>query len=261
MPTAIAIAAHPDDIEFMMAGTLLQLKDRGWDIHYLNISSGNCGSQHTSPEETARVRAEEAQDAAKILGATWHLPFSNDLEIFYDILHLRKLAAILHEVAPDIVLTHSPEDYMEDHMNTSRLAVTAAFTHSMPNFRTDPPTKPPYKEVALYHALPHSLRDQLRRKIEPDLFVDITNQAETKHQSLAAHRSQHEWLQASQGLNAYLQTQLNQDLKVGKMCQTYQMAEAWRIHNPIGFHTKSEDPLTEALKGCCHLNPNSDSLS
>ena len=30
-PTAIAIAAHPDDIEFVMAGTLLLLKERGWE--------------------------------------------------------------------------------------------------------------------------------------------------------------------------------------------------------------------------------------
>ena len=42
--SAIAIAAHPDDIEFYMAGTLLLLKQAGWKIHYLNLSSGNCGS-------------------------------------------------------------------------------------------------------------------------------------------------------------------------------------------------------------------------
>jgi LmbE family N-acetylglucosaminyl deacetylase len=260
MPTAIAIAAHPDDIEFMMAGTLLQLKDKGWEIHYLNLSSGNCGSQQTGPEETARIRAEEAQEAAQILGATWHPPFSHDLEIFYDIHHLRKLAAILHEVAPDIVLTHSPEDYMEDHMNTCRLAVTAAFTHSMPNFRTDPPTEPPYREVALYHALPHSLKDQLRRKILPDLYIDITKQSETKHLALAAHRSQHQWLQASQGMNAYLQTQLDQDREVGRMSQAFEKAEAWRIHNPIGFHTQSEDPLSTVLQDCLQFHPQVDTL-
>ena len=32
MPTALAIAAHPDDIELMMAGTLFLLRDRGWDL-------------------------------------------------------------------------------------------------------------------------------------------------------------------------------------------------------------------------------------
>jgi LmbE family N-acetylglucosaminyl deacetylase len=254
MSTAFAIAAHPDDIEFTMAGTLLQLKTRGWDIHYLNISTGNCGSQQTSPDETAKIRLEEAKEAAAILGATWHPPFSNDLEIMYDLTHLRKLAAIVHEVAPDIVLTHSPQDYMEDHTITCRLAVTAAFTHSMPNFRTDPPTPPPFKEVALYHAMPHGLHDQLRNKIHPDLFVDITPCSETKHQALAAHRSQHQWLQASQGLNAYLQTQLDQDREVGKMSQNYKMAEGWRIHSPLGFHSNDEDTLTNVLSEVISLS-------
>ena len=44
MPSAIAIAAHPDDIEFCMAGTLLLLKRAGWEIQYLNVSRGNLGS-------------------------------------------------------------------------------------------------------------------------------------------------------------------------------------------------------------------------
>jgi LmbE family N-acetylglucosaminyl deacetylase len=117
---AIAVAAHPDDVEFMMGGTLLLLKQAGWETHYLNMSSGNCGSQKMNAEETAQVRGDEAQRAAELLGATWHPGFSNDLEILYDIGHLRKLAAILHEVAPDVVLTHSPQDYMEDHENVSR---------------------------------------------------------------------------------------------------------------------------------------------
>lgn len=247
MPVAIAVAAHPDDIEFVMAGTLLQLRGLGWEIHYLNVSSGNCGSQTTGPEETARIRREEAKEAANILGATWHPPFSNDLEIMYDLPHLRKLAGILHAVAPDIVLTHSPQDYMEDHMVACRLAVTAAFTHSMPNFATDPPIAPPMKEVALYHAMPHGLKNQLGTPIQPDLFVDIAQHSETKHLALAAHKSQHQWLKASQGLNAYLQTQIDQDLEVGRMSGKFPRAEAWRIHNPIGFHTQQEDPLTEAL--------------
>jgi len=38
---ALAIAAHPDDIEFVMAGTLRLLRDAGWEVHYLNLSTGN----------------------------------------------------------------------------------------------------------------------------------------------------------------------------------------------------------------------------
>jgi hypothetical protein len=53
---AIAIAAHPDDIEFYMAGTLLRLKEADWEIHYLNLSSGNCGSLTLSAAKTRATR-------------------------------------------------------------------------------------------------------------------------------------------------------------------------------------------------------------
>ncbi len=58
---AIAIAAHPDDIEFMMAGTLLLLREAGWEIHCLNLSSGNCGSVRLRAEET-EAREQEDTD-------------------------------------------------------------------------------------------------------------------------------------------------------------------------------------------------------
>ena len=249
MKTAIAVAAHPDDIEFVMAGTLLRLREQGWDIHYLNLANGNCGSQKLGPEETARVRTDEAREAAAILGATFHEPFSRDLEILYDLRHLRRLAAILHEVAPDLVLTHSPEDYMEDHMNTSRLAVTAAFTHSMPNFQTDPPTPPPNKEVVLYHAMPHGLQDGLRRKVLPDIFVDVTDLQDTKIRALAAHKSQQAWLDASQGMDSYLRTLADQDREVGRLSGKYECAEGWRRHSHLGFTGEDRDVLAEALPG------------
>ena len=47
--SAIAIGAHPDDIEFMMAGTLLLLKKAGYEIHYMNVANGSCGSVQYRP--------------------------------------------------------------------------------------------------------------------------------------------------------------------------------------------------------------------
>ena len=92
---AIAVAAHPDDIEFMMGGTLLLLKRAGWETNYLNVSSGNCGSQKMGPEETVAVRQEEAKQAAELLEATWHEGFSNDLEILYDLDHLLPVDSLM----------------------------------------------------------------------------------------------------------------------------------------------------------------------
>ena len=140
-PSAIAIGAHPDDIEFCMAGTLLQLKAVGWQIHYFNLSTGNLGSVKMDPRKTARTRAKEARTASRILGAKYHPSICDDLEIMYDVLTLRKVSAVIRKSNASIVLTHSPVDYMEDHTNTCRLAVTAAFTHGMPNFKSSPATK------------------------------------------------------------------------------------------------------------------------
>jgi len=252
--TAIAIAAHPDDIEFVMAGTLLQLKAAGWEVHYLNLSTGNCGSLEYSPAKTAKVRRKEAQDAAKILGAQWHPPMGNDLEIFYDIKTLRKLSAVIREVQPSIVLTHSPQDYMEDHMNTCRLAVTAAFTHGMPNFKSTP-TRPVYQhDVTIYHAMPHGLCDGLRRRIVPGAYLNTTSVQETKLASLAAHKSQQGWLDASQGMNSYLQAMDDMSRAVGKLSKKFMHAEGWRRHLHYGFSANEIDPLADALGKNCLIN-------
>src|SRR6266576_5685565 len=124
---AMAIGAHPDDIEFYMAGTLLLLKKAGYEIHYLNVASGNCGSAEYNSAALRAIRNTEARVAAKIIGAHFHPSLTDDLEVFYNLELLRGLAAVVREVKPGIVLTHSPLDYMEDHTNTCRLAVSAAF--------------------------------------------------------------------------------------------------------------------------------------
>src|SRR5258708_5038707 len=120
MPAALAIAAHPDDIEFVMAGTLLQLKAAGWDIHYMNVCSGNMGSTVMSAAETARVRRKEAQAAAKILGAKWYPPICDDVLVFYNEKNIRRLTAVVRGVRPSVILTHALADYMEDHMIVAR---------------------------------------------------------------------------------------------------------------------------------------------
>ena len=88
---AIAIAAHPDDIEFYMAGTLVLLERAGWETHYLNVGNGRCGSVKYDAKKTRVVRRAEAKRAAKTLGAHFHESLCNDLEILYDLKLLRRL--------------------------------------------------------------------------------------------------------------------------------------------------------------------------
>jgi LmbE family N-acetylglucosaminyl deacetylase len=253
-PIALAIAAHPDDIEFCMAGTLLLLRQAGWDLHYLNLASGHCGSSQYSPARTRSIRAREARASARLLGATYHPPYLDDLEIFYDSPTLQKLAAIIRDVQPAVILTHSPQDYMEDHMNTARLAVTAAFARGMPNYRTRPPRPATGQSVTLYHAMPHGLRDGLRRRIVPGAFVDTTSVHAAKRAALACHRSQKEWLDRSQGMDSYLLAMDEMSRAVGKLSRRFEHAEGWRRHSHLGFASREADPMHDALPGRYLIN-------
>ena len=246
---ALAIAAHPDDIEFVMAGTLLRLRAVGWEIHYLNLSSGNMGNMIMNAAQTARVRRKEAQAAAKLLGAKWYAPMCHDLQIFYDDRTLRRVCAVIREAAPAIILTHSPQDYMEDHTNTARLVVTAAFARSIPNYRSTPARPPIPGDVTIYHAQPHGHTDPLRQPIAPELIIDTTSVHAAKRAALACHASQKDWLDATQGMESYLVTMDELSREVGRMSGRAEFAEGWRRHQHYGFCAADADPLREVLGG------------
>lgn len=245
--TAIAIAAHPDDIEFMMAGTLALLGEAGYRTHYLNVSTGSCGSVTHGPAAVRRIRRAEGKKAAAVLGAQFHESRADDLEILYELPLLRWLTGVIREVQPTIVLTHSPQDYMEDHVNTCRLAVSAAFARGIPNFSAGRPTKAWSGDTTIYHAMPHGLSDGLRRRIIPGAFVNTSSVQKQKLTALACHESQHGWLQASQGMNSYLHEMEVMAREVGKMSRRFKVAEGWRRHSHMGFSAPGADPLREAL--------------
>ena len=228
--TAIAVAAHPDDIEFFMSGTLMHLAAADYEIHYMNVANGCCGTTQYDAETIAGMRQQEGMSAAASIGAVFHESVCNDLEIFYDKPTLSKVASVMREVAPEIVLTHAPSDYMEDHMNVSRLAVTAAFSRGMPNFPVDPPREPVSGKVTIYHAQPYSNRGPLRQLVVPDLFIDTTEVIERKVAMLALHKSQKQWLDESQGHDSYLETLRQLDEEVGRMSGAFRYAEGWRRH-------------------------------
>lgn len=247
MPVALAIGAHPDDIEFRMAGTLLLLAQAGWEIHYWNLSQGNCGSLQFSPAETARRRRREAKEAARILGAHWHAPIARDLEILYSVPMVRRVAAVIREVRPTLLLTHPPTDYMEDHTETCRLVVTAAFAHGMPNFKSVP-SRPTYAEdVTLYHCAPHGLCTPYGEPVTPPIFVNTASVHATKMAALAAHGSQQHWLGESQRMNSYLQAGEDDSIALGKRSRRFRHAEAWWQHSHMGFCAPDARPLQQAL--------------
>ena len=251
-PTVLAVVAHPDDIEFIAAGTLLLLREAGWAVHCLNLSGGDLGSMTTDREQTRHIRGAEGRAAAAILAAPIHPSLADDMCIFYEERLLRRLAAVVRRVRPRIVLTHSPEDYMEDHMNTARLAVSAAFARGIPHYVTDP-AEPAYAgDVTVYHGMPHGLRDGLRRGVTPDVIVDTTAVHDGKRRALAAHVSQKSWLDATQGMGSYLDAGDEMSRAVARMAGRDGHGEGWRRHLNLGLSTRDDDPLTEALGSVCH---------
>lgn len=254
MPKRVfAIAAHPDDIEFQMAGTLILLQRAGYELHYLNIANGSCGTADRSREEIIRIRRQEAQAAAAHMGAVYHESLVDDMAIFYEAALLARVAAIVRAVAPEMLLVQSPQDYMEDHQNAARLAVSAAFARGMVHFETEPPVPPVSQPVTVYHAQPHGNRDPLRQMVHPDLFVDVTTVIEVKRAVLAHHASQKAWLDRTQGMDAYLDAMQQLCRETGKLSGRYTCAEGWRRRLHLGFCAQDADPLSDALRDHVYL--------
>ncbi|HPA19852.1 MAG TPA: PIG-L family deacetylase [Verrucomicrobiae bacterium] len=258
---AMAICAHPDDIEFVAAGTLLLLKREGFEIHYMNLLNGDCGSEVTSREETARIREGEGRRSAEVLGAVFHPSLCGDLVVTYDIGLLRRLAAVVREVRPAIMLTHYLEDYMEDHMTTARLVTSAVFGRACQNFATEPPRGHWTGDCALYHAMPTGLCDRVRRRIRPGAYADTTSVHDVKRRALESHESQRAWLDSSQGLGCYVSTMDAMSEEVGRMSGRFRHAEGWTRHLHRGYTAVDEDPLTKILGARYFIDPEFEKLT
>ena len=252
MAVALAVFAHPDDMELVAAGTLLRLQRGGYEIHCLAVANGCCGSSVCGPEETVSVRHAEAQESCRLAGFTLHESLANDFEVFYERRILARLVALVRRVTPDILLTHSPSDYMEDHENTCRLAVSAAFARGMRNLPTDPPTPAVDRPVTVYHAQPHGNRDPFGAAVRPTHFVDVGGKVlEQKAAMLTCHRSQQQWLDESQGFASHLETMRGLMREVGEWSGRFEHAEGWRRRLTLGFCDPDADPLAAALASSC----------
>jgi LmbE family N-acetylglucosaminyl deacetylase len=244
---ALAVGCHPDDIELMMSGTLFLLRRAGWAVHYVNLANGCCGTDSEPVDRIVAARRAEARTAAELLGATWHESLVNDLEVFYDQELIRRVTGLVREVRPTIVFTQSLEDYMEDHVNTARVTVTAAFCRGMVNYRSLPERAPFGADLMVYHATPHTLTDPMRRPIMPELFIDVGTVIEEKRSMLACHKSQATWLDRSQGMASYITAMVDAARAVGGLSGQFGLAEGWRRHSHVGFSAMDGDPLADAL--------------
>jgi LmbE family N-acetylglucosaminyl deacetylase len=247
--SVLAVCAHPDDIEFNMAGTLIRLAEHGFVPHMMNLSHSNLDSNEMEEDEVRRMRRREAEASAALIGATYHPPIVDDLMIFYEDRLLRKMSAAVREVRPTIVLLPSPNDYMEDHTNTARLVVTACFSRAMKHYVSDPPRMATDQDIYLYHAQPHLNHDGMRQRVVPELFINIDGVIEQKKQMLSCHQSQIQWLDETQGLADCVETMLTSSAEVARMSgqESWRFAEGWRRHSHVGFSSTDHDLLSHVL--------------
>jgi LmbE family N-acetylglucosaminyl deacetylase len=195
------------------------------------MTAGDCGSAELAPEEIARVRRDEARQAARLADAEYHCLGFRDLSIVFDNESRRRVTEFLRKVRPDIVLTAPPVDYMFDHEVTSRLVRDATFNASIPNYRTDvsPPLPPTPRIPHLYYVDPLEGVDWYGVVQPHDFLVDVTQVFETKRAMLACHASQRDWLMRQHGIDEYLDAQNRWSTARGQLAGC-KHAEAFRQH-------------------------------
>lgn len=133
--------------------------------------------------EIARTGGREAEEAARVLGATslGSLGYPDSEAYVTDEL-VTKVMNLVREAKPDIVFTHFYRDYTPDHVAASEAAVGGVFNASNPGYVTD---KPSHKVSRTIYADTIFGLD-----FEPDFWVDISDTIEIKLRALASHKSQ-----------------------------------------------------------------------
>jgi LmbE family N-acetylglucosaminyl deacetylase len=115
----LAVGAHPDDVEIGASGALVAHREMGDEVAILTLSRGARGGVETT-------RAGESEQAARIIGATLYLEDLADTSISESDPTISIISAVVGEVRPTIVYTHSIHDVHQDHRNTHQAAMVAA---------------------------------------------------------------------------------------------------------------------------------------
>jgi LmbE family N-acetylglucosaminyl deacetylase len=190
----LAVGAHPDDIEILCAGTLLRYADEGHEIIMAVATNGEQGHIEIMPAELAEIRRKEAEASAAIAGARLIWMGYRDQFLFHSEDTRRHFIEMIRQADPDIIITHNPDDYSQDHKVVSELVFTASFQAGVPHIFTDTPAI--QKLPALYYMDNVTGTDFL-----PTELVDISSVIDRKAAMLECHQSQLVWLKEHDDLD------------------------------------------------------------
>lgn len=174
----LAIAAHRDDVEQTCGGTLLRSAALGLRTAILDLTQGEAGTRGTAAE-----RAAEAEAAARILGVGWRqaldLPDGRVENTWENRL---KIARVLRELQPRVVILPYWQARHPDHAMTATLGYEACFVAGLAKVETGTAPHRPFKIIYA----------SLYAEVRPSFVVDISEYVERRFDSLMAYRSQYE---------------------------------------------------------------------
>jgi len=172
----IAFGAHPDDVEIGAGAFLAKEAALGYKVGIVDLTRGEMGSRGT-PD----IRAGEADRAAQILGAVWRLNLEMpDGNISVERESVMKVARVLREYRPSIVLAPYWDDRHPDHVKTSQLITEAHFKAGLQ--KLEPELEAFRPNVILYYFL--------NRMEKYSFIVDVSDYYRQKQEAISAHHSQ-----------------------------------------------------------------------
>jgi LmbE family N-acetylglucosaminyl deacetylase len=181
----LAVGAHPDDIEILCAGTLARYAQQGHAIYMAVFTMGDMGDLAIEPAQLAAIRRKEAEASAALLKAQLLWGGVTDELVFPNEAQRRLMIDLLRQADPDVIITHSPNDYHPDHRYVSQLVFDSYFQKGLPHLpgQTQPACR--FGQAVVYYM------DNLGGiEFLPTEYVDISSVIDTKCRMLQSHQSQ-----------------------------------------------------------------------
>lgn len=177
----LAIGAHPDDVELSCGGTVAKCVQQGYKVGILDLTEGETGTRGT-----ARIRAKEAEDAAKILGVSLRenlgLP---DGSFEVNEKNRLKVIQIYRKYRPKILLLPHWHERHPDHVHAHYLCREAWFYSGLAKIETklNGKKQEPWRPHQYFHFMQ-------KYEFEPSFIIDISDVYETRVAAIKAHKSQ-----------------------------------------------------------------------
>jgi LmbE family N-acetylglucosaminyl deacetylase len=209
------------------------------------MTPGDCGSAEHGPDEIANIRRGEGKAAAAAIGGTYHCVEERDLRVIYNEPALEKVTRLLNAVRPQVVFTHSPDDYHLDHEQTSKIVRAATFAAPIPNFLHARHVHPPLDHIPhLFYCDPVEGKDAFGVQITAGFRIDISTVMAEKARMLECHESQRAWLRKHHGVDNLVESMKDWGATQGKAAGVA-YAEGFRQH--LGHSYPQNNILVELL--------------